>query len=62
MPASDVEVGGGYVERVSPVVAQEVVEDAGHVMLLVVYDEWDGHDVASNGAIEMCIILSDFAT
>ena len=62
MPTTDVEVGGGYVERVDPGVVQEVVEDAGHVMLLVVYDEWDGHDVASNGAIEMCIILSDFAT
>ena len=43
-------------------VAQEVVEDVGHVVLLVVDDEWDGHKVASNGAIEMCIILSDFAT
>ena len=62
MPASDVEVGGGYVERVSPVVVQEVVEDVGHVVLLVVDDEWDGHKVASNGAREMCIILSDFAT
>jgi len=62
LPASDVEVGGGYVERVSPVVVQEVVEDAGHVMLLVVVDEWDGYDVASISAIEMCIILSDFAT
>ena len=63
MPASDVEVGGGYVERVSPVVAQEVVEDVGHVVLLVIDDEWDAvHKVASNGAIEMCIILSDFAT
>jgi len=44
------------------VVAQEVVEDVGHVVLLVVDDEWDGHKVASNGAREMCIILSDFAT
>ena len=43
-------------------VAQKVVEDVGHVVLLVVDDEWDGHKVASNGAIEMCIILSDFAT
>jgi len=61
--ASDVEAGGGHVERVSPVVAQEVVEDAGHVMLLVVYDEWDaGHKVASIRAIEMGSILSDFAT
>ena len=63
MPASDVEVGGGYVERVSPVVVQEVVEDVGHVVLLVVDDEWDaGHKVASIRAGEMCIILSDFAT
>jgi hypothetical protein len=31
--------------------------------LLVVDDEWDaGHDVASLCAIEMCRILSDFAT
>ena len=63
MPASDVEVGGGYVERVAPVVAQEVVEDVGHVVLLVVDDEWDaGHKVASISAIEMGSILSDFAT
>jgi hypothetical protein len=61
LPASDVEVGSGYVERVAPVV-QEVVENVGHVMLLVVDDEWDGHDVASICATEMCIILSDFAT
>jgi hypothetical protein len=62
LPATDVEAGGGYVERVSPVVVQEVVEDVDHVMLLVVDDEWDGHDVASNCAMEMCLILSDFAT
>ena len=62
MRASDVEAGGGYVERVDPGVVQEVVEDAGHVVLLVVYDEWDGHDVASISAIEMGSILSDFAT
>ena len=63
MPASDVEVGGGYVERVSPVVVQEVVEDVGHVVLLVVDDEWDaGHKVASIRAREMGLILSDFAT
>ena len=62
MPASDVEVGGGYVERVSPVVVQKVVEDVGHVVLLVVDDEWDGHKVASIRAREMGIILSDFAT
>jgi len=43
LPASDVEVGGGYVERVAPVVVQEVVEDVGHVVVLVVDDEGDGH-------------------
>jgi len=26
--------------------AQEVVQDVGHCMLLVVDDEWDGHNVA----------------
>jgi len=62
LPASDVEVGGGYVERVAPVVVQEVVEDVGHFMLLVVDDEWDGHKVASMCAREMGSILSDFAT
>ena len=62
MPTTDVEVGGGYVERVAFVVAQKVVENVGHVVLLVVDDEWDGHKVASIRAIEMCIILSDFAT
>src|SRR5205807_9601565 len=61
LPATDVEVGGGYVERVSPVVAQEVVEDVGHVVLLVVDDEWDGHKAASIRAIEIGGILSDFA-
>jgi hypothetical protein len=43
-------------------VAQEVVQDVGHVMLLVIDDEWDGYDVASMCAIEMGSILSDFAT
>ena len=44
-------------------VAQKVVEDVGHVVLLVVDDEWDAvHKVASIRAREMCIILSDFAT
>ena len=63
MPASNVEAGGGYVERGSPVVAQKVVEDVGHVVLLVVDDEWDAvHKVASIRAREMGIILSDFAT
>ena len=63
MPATDVEVGGGYVERGSPVGVQEVIENVGHVMLLVVEDEWDaGHKVASIRAREMGIILSDFAT
>jgi len=28
---------------VSPVVAQEGVEDVGHFVVLVVDDEWDGH-------------------
>ena len=46
MPTTDVEVGGGYVERVAFVVTQEVVEDVGHFMALVVDDEWDVHDVA----------------
>jgi len=45
------------------VVVQEVVEDVGHVVLLVVDDEWDaGHKVASIRAREMGLILSDFAT
>ena len=43
-------------------VVQEVVEDVGHVVLLVVDDEWDGHKVASIRAREMGLILSDFAT
>ena len=56
MRASDVEAGGGHVERVSPVVAQEVVQDIGHFMLLIVDNERGGHDVASNCATEMCLI------
>ena len=44
-------------------VAQKVVEDVGHVVLLVVDDEWDAvHKVASIRAREMGLILSDFAT
>ncbi|HEX6557283.1 MAG TPA: hypothetical protein VF026_31255 [Ktedonobacteraceae bacterium] len=63
MAATDVEVGGGDVERVSPVMAQEGVENVDHAVLLGVDDEWDaGHKVASIRAREMGIILSDFAT
>ena len=61
MTATDVEVGGGDVERVAFVMAQEVVQDIGHVVLLVVDDEGDGHKVSSIRAREMGIILSDFA-
>jgi hypothetical protein len=43
-------------------VHEEVVQDVGHVMLLVVDDEWDGHKVASICATEVGMILSDFAT
>jgi hypothetical protein len=62
LPAIDVEGGGGYVERVSPVVAQEVIEDISQFMLVVVDDEWDGHHVASICAMEMGSVLPDFAT
>jgi len=31
---------------VSFVLGQEVVEDTGHFVLLVVYDEWDGQGLA----------------
>jgi hypothetical protein len=43
-------------------VHEEVVQDVGHFVLLVIDDEWDGYDVASIRAIEMGMILSDFAT
>jgi hypothetical protein len=62
LPAIDVEGGGGYIERVAFVVKQKIVQDIGHFVLLVIDDEWDGHKVASMCAIEMCSILSDFAT
>ncbi len=44
LPATDVEVGSGDVERVAAVLGQKVVEDAGHFVLLVVDDEGDGHN------------------
>jgi hypothetical protein len=42
LPAANIEVGSGNVERVSFVPGQEVIEDTGHFVLLVVDDEWDG--------------------
>ena len=45
LPATDVEVGGGDLERMTFVIGQGCVEDIGHFMLLVVDDEWDGHDL-----------------
>ncbi len=45
LPATDVKVGGGDVERVAFVIGQEGVEDIGHFVLLVVDDEWDDHDL-----------------
>jgi hypothetical protein len=46
LPAADVEIGGGDVERMTFVMAQDVVQDIGHCMSLVVDDEWDGQDLA----------------
>ncbi len=43
LPATDVEVGGGDVERVAFMIGQEVVENVGHFVPLVVDDERDGH-------------------
>src|SRR6266571_7169214 len=45
LPASDVEVGGGDVERVTVVLGQEIIENIGHFILLVVDDEGDGNNL-----------------
>ncbi len=47
LPATGVEVGGGDVERMAFMIGQEVIEDVGHFVLLVVDDEWDGHEIPS---------------
>ena len=41
--APDVEVGGGYVEGLAGVLGENVVEDAGHAVVMVVYDVGDEH-------------------
>src|SRR5579884_65501 len=43
LPAANIEIGGGNVERVAFMVGEKRVEDVGHFMLLVVDDEWDVH-------------------
>jgi hypothetical protein len=45
-PAADVEVGSGNFERAAIVLGQEIVEDNGHFVLLIVDDEWDGQGLA----------------
>ena len=45
MSPVDIEVGSGYVEGMAFVLEQEVIQDIGHCMLLVVDDERDVHNL-----------------